>query len=259
MALADAAVFAVVAYALDEASGNATDGSGHGYTATENGTIGSSTAPAGLGNSRDFEASDVTDYFSLADNADISIGDTDFTLWAWVNIESMSADRGIIGKWNEGDGNEYLLYLDATNRFYFFLNNGSNNNVQASTFGAPSTATWYLVVATYTASSDTMTIAVGAGGTMGSRDSTGSVSGGPRNGANPLTIGRFGGGAWWDGLIAECGVLKGYALSTAEESELYDSGNGIPYSSWAAAPAGQPFYWRDQRPYPTTASNAYVR
>ncbi len=104
---------------LKEASGNATDSHG-GYTLTEtSGTIDAGAGP-GSGNkgSRDFEAAD-TEYFVRGDNPDLSVGDIDFTICAWVNPEAIAGVDQFIATKGAGDfawglfGCSFGGYLDG--------------------------------------------------------------------------------------------------------------------------------------------------
>jgi len=131
---------------LDEASGNAIDSTANGNTLTEtSGTI--ESAEGG----RDFEAGD-TEYFTKADNADLSFADEVFTIGCWVKLESKTGDRNLITKYNYGaDKREYGLQYDTdTDRFRIRISpTGTNTNIAdlyAGSEGAVSTGTKYFVL-----------------------------------------------------------------------------------------------------------------
>ncbi len=203
---------------LDEASGNATDAKG-ANTLTDNGGI--STQSGQVGTSRDFSAAS-SQYFSIADNAALSAGDIDITVAAWVRYGgTVTAGQypGILSKWGGGQ-NEYVLYLNGdTGRFEFDVsaNGSAQTGVQATTFGAIASSTWYYVLAWHDATANTLNIQVN-GGTV---DSV-SYSSGIFDGTAAFTLGSIGVGFFWTGQIDEAQVTKRvltsderYSLSTA--------------------------------------------
>jgi concanavalin A-like lectin/glucanase superfamily protein len=218
---------------MDAASGNETDVIG-GRTLTE--TSGTIPSVAGRVNAaRDFEAGD-TEYFTVADDAGLSMGNIDFTLAAWVNLESKAADQTILGKWAGTPGSEYILqYLTGIDRFIFAVSdNGSYlthfAQVNANAHGSVSTATWLHVVAWHDATANVIAIAVNGGSS-----STTSWSTGVFDGVSNFTIGRNdeGGIQYFDGLIDEVAVWK-RVLSLAERQQLYNGGGGLPLEAWDA-------------------------
>jgi len=211
---------------LDEASGNALDAHG-GNTLTETGgTIASTTGK--VGNARDFEAGD-TEYFEIADNTDLSTGDIDFTIAAWVKFETLG-NYAIISKWTPtGNQREYELGYTAggTNRFRFQVStNGSTTvTLSASTFGAPSTGVWYFLTAWHDATNNQLGIAVNAGTPDTVSHTTGVFNGTSAfaMGARPSAVGDY-----WDGLIDEVGFWK-RVLTSDERTALYNGGAGLAY------------------------------
>src|SRR5262245_39117478 len=124
---------------LDEASGSRADSHG-GNALTENGGVGS--AAGKISGAADFDGSN--DYLSRADNADLSTGDIDFTVQAWVNPGSKTALRPIVGKLNgAGTVAEYLLlYSSSSDRFELRITGNGfawQATLAANTFGSPST------------------------------------------------------------------------------------------------------------------------
>jgi hypothetical protein len=212
---------------LGEASGDALDAHGSSDL-TDNSTVGS--AAGKVGNARDFEAGS-SEHLSRADSADLSTGDIDFTVQAWVNFESLGAYRMLVTRDDFGASQrEYALYYDlAADRLVFLVSSDgtATATVAANAFGAPSTATWYLVHAWHDAAANQIGIAVNAGAA-----DTASHSAGVRDGTAPFALGaHFNSGSalnTHDGLLDEVGFWK-RVLTSGERAELYGGGSGLSY------------------------------
>ena len=218
----------LVAYwKLDETSGSRADSAGTN-TLTDNNTV---TAAAGkIGNAGQFTAAS-SEYLDIADNAALSMGNIDFTMWAWVYLDSEVSDRSIIGKWGSSGALaalEYELgYSSSSDRFRFRVADGiiTLGSVSANNFGAITTATWYFVVGYHDAAGDVIGISVNDGAA-----NTTAYSAGVLNGANRFALGRAGefNGNYWNGRIDEVGVRK-QLLTATERTSLYNNGNGLSY------------------------------
>lgn len=219
MALADN----LVAYwSLDEASGNAIDAHST-YDLTEtSGTIAATTGK--VSGCRDFEEAD-SEYFTIADNADLSVGDIDFSWACWVQLEAAVGTRWIISKRGGPDTSiEYDMLTDG-NRFKFRVANGATTGVAtADNLGAPSTGTWYFVVGWHDSVNNVVGICVNDG-----TPNTTSYSSGSQNGTAALLFGATSAVFNWDGLIDEVGFWK-KVLSASEITELYNAGAGRDYA-----------------------------
>lgn len=213
----------LVAYwSLEEASGNAIDAHGNNDL-TDSATVG--TATGKVGNARDFELGD-TDYLSIADNADLSMGDIDFTIQVWVNLESKTDFQRLMGK-VQTTVEYYLLYDPTPDRFRFHVNDGTNDTiVNADQLGSPSIATWYHIVAWHDASGNQIGIAINAGTADTAAHTTG-----VQDGTNNFYLSQQ--DAAMDGLLDEAGVWK-RVLSAADRTWLYNSGNGRSYADIVA-------------------------
>lgn len=227
MALADNLV---AYYSLDEASGNAVDAHST-YDLTENGTIG--TATGKVSGARDFERDGSDDYFSHADDAAFSRGDTDFTFAFWVQFESLNNFARIFSK-TAGSNYEYGLYIrdPAFTGNYEFRWHCSDDGadegtiLSSSTIGALSAATWYFVCVWHDSVNNQLGISVNAG----TADTTSHTTG-VYNGTAAFEIGREGAEAsrYLDGLVDEFG-LWGRVLTSDERTELYNSDSGRDYA-----------------------------
>ena len=110
----------LVAYwKLDEASSTRNDSVGTNHL-TSNNSVGQATGK--LNYAANFVAAN-SQYLSIADNADLSVGDIDFTVSAWIWLDSAGGARGIVGKGNSTyvwSSVEYaLLYLNSSDGLQF--------------------------------------------------------------------------------------------------------------------------------------------
>src|SRR4051812_43478016 len=93
---------------LEEASGTRADEIGS-QTLTDNNTV--TQAVGKLGNAAQFTAAN-SESLSHADSATLSLGaDQDFTLGAWVYLDSKGANRVIASKWAPGLATKDIEYL----------------------------------------------------------------------------------------------------------------------------------------------------
>lgn len=220
---------------LDEASGNALDAHSTNDLTETSGTIASATGK--ISNCRDFEDGD-SEYFVRSDNAALSTGDIDFTIQAWVNFEALAGYRTIISKSASGTTFEYHLdYSQPDNRIRFFVESSGATYgiVLANTLGAPSTATWYHIIAWHDATANTVNISVN----NGTADST-SHSAGVRDGSGSFYMGGDAGVSLGshDGLIDEVGFWK-RVLTSGERTSLYNAGSGLAYPFSSGATVSQ--------------------
>jgi hypothetical protein len=174
-------------------------------------------------------------YLSITDNAALSAGDIDFSVSAWVYLDSNGANRTIVHKGsNVSNGNyEYFLfYYSTTNRFRWAVSasGGAEATLDANSLGAPATGTWYYIVAWHDATANTISIQVN----NGTVDST-SYSSGSQDSSQAFNIGRANGsGFYWDGRIDAVGFWK-RTLSSTERAQLYNGGRGMTYQQVQAA------------------------
>lgn len=175
-----------------------------------------------------------SEYLSLADNAALSVGDVPLDIYTWVYATSTPTagnTMGILGKWAAGDL-EYLLFLDNTGgtiRFKFQVRNTADSTtttVTASTFGTPSTATWYAIHCYHDPTGNVIGIAVNDG-----TADTAATTGGVRNGTAAFEIGRHTAANYFDGRVATTGFWKRTAsnLSATELTQLYNLRKGLLY------------------------------
>ncbi len=213
---------------LEEVSGNRSDTvgtgcGGSGCTLTDNNTVTYTTGK--VGNAGDFEANN-SEFLEATDNASLSTGDIDFTISAWVQLESKPVNPMlIVSKRDSGSVGEYRLqWQDTTNTFLFRILDSAGNSVgvvSSTSFGSPSLATWYHIVAWHDSVANTVNIKVN-NGTTDSAATTGVPSDTAANfriGAHVTAETDF-----WDGLIDEVGFWK-KVLTAQEITDLYNSGS----------------------------------
>jgi len=132
-------------YDLDEASGTRYDTHINGYDLTDNNTVGQ--AAGKIGSAASFVAAN-SEYLSLADNPDFSIGSSPWTFVCWVYLDS-STSMGVACKGPNGGfgGYEWTLSIDGNINAQARIQNGVDDFVAISAvnFGALSTGTWYML------------------------------------------------------------------------------------------------------------------
>lgn len=212
---------------LEEASGTRNDAHGTNHL-TDNNTVTQGTGK--VGNAADFEDT-ASEYLSITDNASLSVGTGSFTLCAWVRLESKPAHRGtIVAKHGSNDMEYGLRWHNGADAFEVRISSGAGftnpMDFQATTFGAPSLATWYFVVVWFDSVGHTLNIQVNDGAINSDSYAFTSYDSGAS-----LTIGgepNF--GEYFDGLIDQVGLWK-RVLTTGEKTSLYNSGAGMSYAA----------------------------
>lgn len=228
---------------LGEASGTRNDSHGTNHL-TDNNTV--LQAAGRVGNSADFE-SDNSESLSRADNASLSVGNIDFTLCAWVKLESKPASTSGILLKGDADDEEYYLKWQDTDRFKFEVCSAgafaNQTSIEANVLGAPVLGNWYFIIAWHDATANTINIQVNNGNvdsaayTLGSYDSNGDFV----IGAYPAFSEYF------DGLIDQVGFWK-RTLTTEEKTFLYNAGNGRSYAEITGTGTPRPFYRNFPKP-----------
>jgi len=219
-------------WSLDETSGTRADSHGSNDL-TDNNTVTYDTGKQG--NAADFEDS-VGEYLSIADNADLSFGDEDFTIGCWIKIESLDGTfQYIMSKYDPPDDKrEYVLLLRGTTDKLEFNVSGNGTAVTGAEWGsAISTGTWYFVVAWHDSVNNQVGIEVNNSSpvteahTAGCFDSDSSFMIGASSKGTP--------DQFLDGLADEAFVFD-KVLSADEREWLYNSGSGRAYADLQSIP-----------------------
>jgi len=230
---------------LDEAQGTRNDSAGLNHL-TDNNSVAQTAGK--IAEAASFVRGN-SEYLSIADNPELSMGDVDFTMAGWVYFDTKQTvqDRNehLFGKydWNSNQ-REYFVYRDVSlDRFRFAVSDDGINTTQvtAESFGAPLEGQWYFVVAWQDAAIDTLNIQVDNGAvdtvshTTGVFDGSASFTiGGEVNSMVNFLEGRTDSVTVWNRV-----------LSADERTQLFNNASGLDY----------PF--NEPPPIVTTISYAY--
>lgn len=214
----------VASWKLGEASGTRSDSVGSNHL-TDNNTV---TQAAGkIGNAAQFTIAN-SEYLSVADNLDLSTGDIDFTIALWVYLDAKATSQILVGKLDATAGNkEYQVFYDQSiDRFRFSVATPTDVDVlvSASTFGSPTAATWYLIIAWHDATANTINISVNNGAT----DSAATGGALQASGTAEFDLGRrsfSGSNLYFGGRLDAVDIWK-RLLTAGEKTELWNSSVG---------------------------------
>lgn len=221
---------------LDEANGDALDAHNVGpYNLTD--SVSPVAAGTGILNGcRVWNAANQR--FTHADNADLSTGDIDFSVQAWVKFADLSTTRTVMCK---GDGladdtaTEYALYGNSSNEIHFRVGKNGATFGDVAWSATVSTGTWYHVVGWHDSVNNQVGIAVNAGTAV-----TGAWANGVNDTANALVIGDDSNvlsNRIMSGSIDEVGFWK-RVLTSGERTSLYNGGAALAYSSFGGGVVG---------------------
>lgn len=208
---------------LEEASGTRYDlvGSNH---LTDNNTVLNTTGK--IGNGADFEASN-SEYLSHSDNAELSItGDWSASFW----FKPETATSGcIFSKWHDtGPNRGILVLLAATGDIRIYVSPDPGTTFPSTLFNTNlSAGTWYHLVICFDASASSVSVykdgtlvATQSGYGTNVYDNTADFKLGAYNASSAPV----------DGVLDEFGIWS-KVLTTDEVSDLYNSGDGLPYEA----------------------------
>lgn len=189
-------------------------------TRSETGLVGS--APGKLGNAAAFSSANGVSLF-IKNNADLSVGDVDFTIAAWVYLDTTKDNQVFVYK--RFPKEYYLGYTGGTTKkIKFTVYDSLDRHVlYAESFGAPSPRAWFFLVAWHDATANTLNIQINNGPVDETPHSSGANSG-----TGALYLGGSRNGWYLDGRIDGVGFWK-RVLSPAERSRLYNGGKGLDY------------------------------
>lgn len=207
-------------YKLDEASGNAIDAHG-ANNLTDFNTVGSATGK--IGNARDFNRA-ASEHFHAATSSEFSFGNTDYSFSCWAYAETTSGVlRVLLSKRQTNVAlSNYTVYFNSDNTLDCWIGRTSGG-VFIVEGPAISLNTWYHIIMSHNAATDTVRLVVN--GTV----YTGTYTGTPATPSSAtFRIGAQNAGDYWDGLVDEVGVWD-RVLTTDEEAALYNGGAGVSY------------------------------
>lgn len=220
-------------WSLEEASGTRVDATGRGNDLTAINAPGNTTGK--IGNA----VSVNNQYLERADNTDLSTGDIDFAIAAWCNLAALQ-NATIMSRYQlNGNQREYVLFYNqndhvTNNRFSLIVssNGTATTTLDATSFGAASTSTWYFVMGWHDSVNNVIGISVN------DVSNTASYSSGVFDSTAPFDIGRLLNNTTpvytFNGSIDEAAFWKNYVPNSTERTWLFNSGAARSYTEVAA-------------------------
>ena len=172
--------------------------------------------PFGVGNWSNYFTRTNVDYFSIADNANLELGNGDFTIEAWVYMPTLPTSgqiHTILGKWNATTQYSYLFCIEnaTTLGFYYTTSGSAVNSLSVDITSVFSAGAWNHVCAVRSGNSLYFFV---NGTQAGSTQSIGTIT--LYNSSAITTIGSAGtDGHVFNGYISNLRMIKGTALYTS--------------------------------------------
>ena len=180
-------------------------------------------------------------FLTIADAADLSSGDVDFTWCGWFKPTSLTVTKTLFGKYNEtGNQREWLLRITSSNFHIRVSTDGITNIIdQSFATSVPSLNNWHFVVFRHDAINNQVVVRINA------TDYTFALTGGILDGTSSFQIGTFNSGTdSFDGDVDSLAKWNRY-LSNAELDFLYNSGSGKVYSDLGGSIKADLITWWD--------------
>lgn len=242
----------VAYWKMDDASTSTSkiDSSGNGYTlSTAVGTVG--TQPGKFGNAAYFPNA-AGDYINVTDNANLSMGNVDFTVTGWFKINSLGDHRVMVFKGSASDtaGTEYKMHYNVTNNDFEFLISNGTTATTATTDGllTPAADTWYFFAGGYDSVNDVVFLSIN----NSVRDTTTNTTG-SQDTAGEFDVGAANGGSHHGGYIDDLKVYR-YVRTTKQLTEDMNTGHPMGGSPIAS----QISYWNfDEQQGQTTNDKGF--
>lgn len=223
-------------YSLEESSGTRADETAGNADLTDNNTVTSATGKVGTAASFD---SANSEYLNNADPAAMTFG-TQVSVSFWAYPTSLADNQTLVGKWEYSGGKTgSFVCLTAgggtTLRVFVFADASDLGNNYSDFASVLANNTWVHIVVIYdgTEGTDTNRVKVYANGSLVARSGGGgSIPASMDDGDAEFMLGRISGLGWyWLGRIDEVGVWN-RKLDGTDIGDLYNSGSGLPYSSF---------------------------
>lgn len=196
---------------------------------TNNNTVTFNTGK--VGNAGYFTAGSPSTSLSISDNADVSLGDKDWTISGWVYLNAVASVQTILSK-RDGTGsgqNEFTFIFNTASsgrlEFYQF-NSGTTANAMLQSSGTISATTYYHYVIWHDNTANKLYMQVN-NGTV----SEVALTVTPYDGASAFKIGaqQTTNTSGMTGRVDEVSIWH-RVLTSEERTYLYNSGNGRTYS-----------------------------
>lgn len=206
---------------LDEISGMRYDAFGPNHL-TDNNTVSSAAGKINLG--ANFVLANQ-EYLEITDAAQqgLKFGDTDFTIAAWVKLNSVTGYKFFVTKSHDTSGYEYAL--DHTAAAYRFYCRNTTTLTPVTGFGA-ATGAWAFVLGWHDAVANTVNLQFNNGAPVSAAH-----TGGCQATTAPVRIGAYGssgGNNFMDGGIDQVAIWN-RVLTSDEKTELYNGGAGLAF------------------------------
>ncbi len=177
------------------------------------------------GGARQFTAANSEELTRASDDTELSTGDIDFTISAWVYLDSTPANvMPIVSKWAAAGQREYVLQYDnVTGQLQFAVSNDGTAQVDVEIGALPVVATgqWHHVIAWHDSTANQLRIRVDDSVTASTAHATGVF-----DSTSTFHIGGQAAGVqFFDGRIAKVSFWK-RTLTAAERTYLYQAGLG---------------------------------
>lgn len=214
----------------DEASGQLLDSVGSNDL-TDNNTVGTGTGHV-FAAARDYEASNSENH-TIADNASLSPGNTDFTFECWFKSEANPfSARAVIIKGN-GSNCDYLFDITGGEvpRWRVFGSNGFGNQGQALWGSGLFDTNWHHAIMWHDSVNDLVGLQIDNGTPV-----TTAHSAGVRDGTEIFAIGGGSDFNFFDGLLGPTRYWS-RMLTSDERDELWNSGAGLDDLGGGGEPA----------------------
>jgi hypothetical protein len=219
----------LVAYYDMAGTGDLTDLHGT-KTFTESGTVDSTAGPVSGESARATPSGSNANFFSRTDDTDFEPGSSPFSVAMWVRLASttQSSYPQVFGKWPEASGQREwtIVWRHDTTKIGFAVSANGTSETLVVPSSTQSAATWYLVAVCWDGTDIKISI-------NGASFVTASFAGPLHTGTAGIFMFKRDGGS--NSLSADIGPTafwKGRALTLAEFQTIYNSGSGLPYSSW---------------------------
>ena len=215
----------VAYWKLDELNGNRLDSSGLGSTLNESSvTINSRSGK--VGSAAAINRGNLS-VLRCASNANLSMGDVDFTIACWANADDFFVGSSTCVCKDNTTNYEYDVYFDDLGKISFYLDRSGGANASVVWGSSSVTGTWYFIVAIHDSVNDLIKLSVNNGAFV-----TAAFSGGPSAlPTAPLAIGSesaLRANSLLNGSVDEVGIWK-RCLSQTDVTALYNGGAGLTY------------------------------
>lgn len=229
----------VSVWELEEASGTRNDSHGTNHLTDVN-TVTQGTGK--VNNCATFTAANF-EQLQITTNSSLEVSGS-FTIAAWVKLATL-ATSGVAAKWSIGGSEEYYLAYAHGYGWNFAVRDSGNTTTSSviHASGVASTGTWYFITGIYDQTGPTIYVNVNAG--------TRSSAAGP---ATARTSDRnFSLGSFEDpvdlplnGDLDQVVFFK-RAITTGEETTLYNGGNGLSYAAMQPSGSAIPVFLSQYR------------